>query len=191
MRCWIAGAIVAAGLLGGRAALAQPAHEPTVPALVHVHDHHGHGGEGGDPILPFLPPDCNCARMRRGEGPIHKHPAPPLNFENTGHPERIAPWAVPARTGPYYGYYVGGGAKPSKGECRYPAAEGTWGWDYVGGILPRRVALLWSHGRLYQDGQGRYKNTYPIEYRNPLYRLESPRLYFEGKEGHESGEAEH
>lgn len=173
MRYAIAGAIIAAGLLACRAA---PAQEP--PVLIQHHGHHE--SEGMDPLVEFHSPDSNIGRSRRGQGPVRKNPLEPNDFYNTGRPDQLSHWAVPTRTSPYYGYYVGGGAKPGKGEPRCAAAEGTWGWDYTGGILPRKVALLWSHGRLVQDGQGRYKNTYPIEYRNPLYRLESPRLYFEG-----------
>ena len=35
-----------------------------------------------------------------------------------------------------------------KGEPRRPE-EGTWGWDYQGWLLPRRVISSWWHGRRY------------------------------------------
>jgi hypothetical protein len=76
-----------------------------------------------------------------------------------GHPERVACFAVPTDTGHYVGYYVGGGA-PCLGEprCR---DEGTWGWDYSGLLLPKRVILQWYHGRRYQGGIGAYRTVAP------------------------------
>ncbi|MFL5245528.1 MAG: hypothetical protein ACJ8FY_25820 [Gemmataceae bacterium] len=72
----------------------------------------------------------------------------------------VAPYARPSDTGRYCGYYVGGGSA-WRGEPRYPS-EGTWGWDYCGfGILPKRIALQWSHGRRYQGGTGAYKTDGP------------------------------
>lgn len=60
----------------------------------------------------------------------------------------------------------------------YPYAnEGTWGWDYRGWIIPRRVNLLWWHGRRAQGGPGAYKTDGPF----------LPHLHHEGENGH--GEA--
>ena len=70
-------------------------------------------------------------------------------------PLAIAPWARPANTANYDGYYVGGGAV-CRGEDRQPL-EGTWGWDYIGCCYARRVMLGWWHGRRYQGGTGAYK----------------------------------
>ena len=66
-----------------------------------------------------------------------------------GWPQWIACWAKPGESPAFIGYYVGGGSA-CRGECR-DHAEGTWGWDYQGHCLPRRVALLWTHGRRYQE----------------------------------------
>jgi hypothetical protein len=76
-----------------------------------------------------------------------------------GQPDRVACYAVPADTGHDVGYYVGGGA-PCFGEprCR---AEGTWGWDYRGLLLPKDVVLRWYHGRRYQGGIGAYRTVAP------------------------------
>jgi len=71
-----------------------------------------------------------------------------------GYPESIACYARPGDSPAYIGYYVGGGSA-CRGECR-DRTEGTWGWDYQG-CLPRRVALLWTHGRRYQGGTGAYR----------------------------------
>jgi hypothetical protein len=78
---------------------------------------------------------------------------------------RVAWWAVPSDTGHYLGYYVGGGCgRPLKGEQRR-ADEGTWGWDYQGWLVPRRVMLQWWHGRRSQGGTGAYNTEGPKLYR--------------------------
>ena len=69
-------------------------------------------------------------------------------------PDEEAPrrFALPSDTGHYLGYQVGGGAgHPLKAEPRR-ADEGTWGWDYQGWLIPRRVNLGWWHGRRSQGG---------------------------------------
>jgi hypothetical protein len=81
----------------------------------------------------------------------------------------LARWALPSDTGHYLGYYVGGGCgRPRKAEPRR-IDEGTWGWDYQGWLIPRRVMLEWWHGRRYQGGTGAYKS-------------DGPKLYHEDKE---------
>jgi hypothetical protein len=72
-----------------------------------------------------------------------------------GGPKRVAWWAAPSRTPAYAGGYVGGG-NAYKGESRM-TNEGTWGWDYEGRFVSRRVFLSWSHGRRYQGGTGAYR----------------------------------
>ena len=67
--------------------------------------------------------------------------------------------ARPSDTHSYTGYYVGGGAAV-KGDPR-GAEEGTWGWDYQGGWLKRKVALDWWHGRRAQGGTGAYQTDGP------------------------------
>ena len=81
----------------------------------------------------------------------------------------LAWWAVPSDTGHYLGYYVGGGAgRPHKAEPRNPD-EGTWGWDYRGWLVPRRVMLGWWHGQRDQGGtEGRLQSDGP----RLLYRPE-------------------
>jgi hypothetical protein len=77
--------------------------------------------------------------------------------QRAGHPLEVRPHAVPTDTGHYVGYYVGGGAA-CRGDAPCPE-EGTWGWDYGGLLLPKRVALGWYHGRRYQGGPGAYRTT--------------------------------
>ena len=36
------------------------------------------------------------------------------------------------------------------------ADDGTWGWDFRGGLIQRKVILNWWHGRRYQGGVGAY-----------------------------------
>lgn len=59
----------------------------------------------------------------------------------------------------YGGYWVGGGA-PCKGDDPF-VEEGTFGWDYLGLVFTKRVALGWFHGRRYQGGTGAYKTDGP------------------------------
>jgi len=74
---------------------------------------------------------------------------------------RLFNWALPSDTGHSLGYHVGGGAgNPRKAEPRRDD-EGTWGWDYQGWLLPRRVSLGWWHGRRAQGGPGAYKTEGP------------------------------
>ncbi len=76
-------------------------------------------------------------------------------MHRAGYPDRVACYARPSDTHAYVGYPVGGGS-PCRGD--YPApCDGTWGWDYRGCVIPRRVFLLWWHGRCDQGGTGAYK----------------------------------
>jgi hypothetical protein len=75
-----------------------------------------------------------------------------------GFSQSLRPHAIPSRTRYYGGYYVGGGV-PVFGEGRYPD-EGTFGWDFLG-IVPKRVALNWTHGHREQGHGGTYKTDGP------------------------------
>ncbi len=77
-----------------------------------------------------------------------------------GFPQETSRFAQPSDTGRYTGYTVGGGARLHKGEPPLPH-EGTWGWDYTGGLFQRRVILGWWHGRRYQGGSGAYGTDGP------------------------------
>lgn len=79
----------------------------------------------------------------------------------TGRPFDVAPWAMPSNTHSYLGYLVGGGCSHRRKGDGPTAEEGTWGWDYRGWLLPRRVNLGWWHGRRYQGGSGAYKTDGP------------------------------
>jgi hypothetical protein len=77
-----------------------------------------------------------------------------------GNPQSVARYARPSYTCRRYGgYYVGGGA-PYHGDARCPD-EGTWGWDYFGIIVKKRVALGWWHGAKEQGGTGAYATDGP------------------------------
>ena len=72
--------------------------------------------------------------------------------------------ALPSESKGNVGYQVGGGTTaPHLGEPRR-VEEGTWGWDYQGWLLPRRVIAGWWHGRRNQGGTGAYKTDGPRVY---------------------------
>jgi len=103
-------------------------------------------GQAGAEPIPCVPEDPHC---------------------RAGNPQDVAWWARPSNTRASVGYYVGGGCPfPHLGEPRC-LHEGTWGWDYQGYLIPRRVILGWWHGRCYQGGIEGYKvDGPPLE--NPL-----------------------
>lgn len=94
----------------------------------------------------------------------YQHPADPARewfyyadytLWRAGNPQCISRHAAPSVTPSYSGYTVGGGSVFCGGpRC---AEEGTWGWDYMGGHVPRHVFQRWTHGRRYQGGTGAYK----------------------------------
>lgn len=83
---------------------------------------------------------------------------------NHGWMPRLFDWprlTMPSETKGNVGYHVGGGNPfPHFAEPREPD-EGTWGWDYQGWCVPRRVINGWWHGRKYQGGTGAYKTDGP------------------------------
>jgi hypothetical protein len=83
-------------------------------------------------------------------------------FHRAGDPQCVSPLAVPSQSPHGVGYYVGGGArvKGCVGEERRPN-EGTWGTDYSGILLHKKIDLRWSHGRRYQGGVGAYRTDGP------------------------------
>jgi hypothetical protein len=75
-----------------------------------------------------------------------------------GFAQSVRKHAIPSNTRFFGGYYVGGGV-PFGGEGRY-LDEGTFGWDYIG-LVPKWVALNWTHGRREQGNGGTYKTDGP------------------------------
>jgi hypothetical protein len=69
----------------------------------------------------------------------------------------VAWYAHPSDTGAYIGYSVGGGCAVSR-RAR-STDEGTWGWDYRGVFLPRRVVLGWCRCPSRQGGIGYYRTV--------------------------------
>lgn len=82
------------------------------------------------------------------------------NMHRAGHPDQISSWAALPRTSTVQGYWVGGGA--GFGHSLSPMAdEGTWGWDKTGSnLIPRRVRLGFTNGKLYQGGMGSYETDH-------------------------------
>jgi hypothetical protein len=99
-----------------------------------------------------------CAGWAGGAAAVHAgEPCAEDGQRRAGYPLEVSALAAPSDTGHYVGYYVGGGA-PVLGQPRCPD-EGTWGWDYCGFVLPKRVRLQWWHGRCYQGGVGAYRTA--------------------------------
>jgi hypothetical protein len=88
-----------------------------------------------------------------------RRPVAANSFHRAGHPEAVHRWAQPTERPDFWGHYVGGGA-PCHGDPGF-YGDGTWGWDYVGTVLPKRVLLGWYHGRRYQGGTGAYRTDGP------------------------------
>jgi hypothetical protein len=82
--------------------------------------------------------------------------------QRTGYFDCVAPYARCGYGKCYAGYYVGGGSVCGGnlfckgGEPRY-CHEGTFGMDYS--PFYSKVALLWSHGKRYQGGEGQYEQN--------------------------------
>ena len=96
-------------------------------------------------------------------GATAAHAQPPVcdPQQRAGNPLLIAPWARPSDAGGHVGYQVGGGALwYHRADPPHPD-DGTWGWDYSGHWFPRRVILMWWHGRRYQGGIGSYRTYGP------------------------------
>lgn len=83
-------------------------------------------------------------------------------FRRAGDPQCTSPLAGPSEAPHAVGYYVGGGARVKGwlGEERRPE-EGTWGADYSGFLIHKKIDLRWSHGRRYQGGVGSYRTDGP------------------------------
>ncbi len=85
-----------------------------------------------------------------------------LAHQRAGYPQSISWMAKPSDTGRYIGYYAGGGCAPPWRAHPGGLLDGTWTWDYQGGIVKRRVVLGYWNGRRYQGGIGAYKTDGPI-----------------------------
>src|SRR5205085_6982693 len=85
----------------------------------------------------------------------------PEYHARAGWPLCIRPHALPSDTGAYVGYLVGGGCPYTHFADPPTIDEGTWGWDYAGCWLQRRVILGWWHGRCCQGGYGAYQSDGP------------------------------
>lgn len=83
-------------------------------------------------------------------------------FHRAGDPQCTSPLAGPGESPHAVGYYVGGGARVKGwiGEERRPQ-EGTWGTDYSGCLIRKKIDLRWSHGKRAQGGVGAYRTDGP------------------------------
>lgn len=87
---------------------------------------------------------------------------PPVDDDRrAGRPQEVSRFARPADISRSFGYMVGGGAVNRHKADPPGPADGTWGWDYSGWLIHRRVDLGWWHGRRYQGGSGAYKTDGP------------------------------
>jgi hypothetical protein len=142
--------VLCATVAGGQSPYQESPPGPSVPAA---------------PLVPAPVPVPTEPPVLPGEAIVPPEPAPPKEqhpsgehtHERAGYPSCISPCAQLSDTDSYVGYYVGGGA-PCCGQPRC-ATDGTWGWDYQGCLLPRRVALDWWHGLRSQGGIGAYRTV--------------------------------
>jgi hypothetical protein len=81
--------------------------------------------------------------------------------QRAGNPQHVSCLAIPSNNASYVGYYVGGGSPLPRCADARCVNEGTWGWDYRGFLIPRRVILGWWHGSHYQGGVEGYKTDGP------------------------------
>ncbi len=93
-------------------------------------------------------------------GPKHGRYCEP-GMQRAGHPWRIGHHARSVNGRDHSVGYVGGGTPLAWwGESRY-GSEGTFGMDYSGLLLSRKVWLNWTHGARHQGGEGRYETDGP------------------------------
>jgi hypothetical protein len=107
----------------------------------------------------------------RGTPPPGAPRAIPHTPARAGFAACLSPHAGPSNTPAYQGGYVGGGAGSSYGGNVRRPAEGTFGWDYVGNHLSRRVFPGWSHGRRAHGGAVPPYVTDGPRYHDPIGRL--------------------
>ena len=80
-------------------------------------------------------------------------------LRRAGYPDMQRRHAIPSET-PHYSMGLVGGGAAVRGEPPWPL-EGTWGWDYHGGLLPKRIWLGWLHGRHPGSGARGYRTDGP------------------------------
>ena len=91
----------------------------------------------------------------------YAHPPVVDDDRRAGHPQEVSRFARPVDVSRSVGYMIGGGAVNRHKADPPGSADGTWGWDYSGWLIHRRVDLGWWHGRRYQGGSGAYKTDGP------------------------------
>lgn len=110
-------------------------------------------------LASVVPASSACAGLFFHSSEGTPPPGAPRPIEHSharaGNPWCVSPHAKPTNQPGYVGDYVGGGDAWHPGARRNE--EGTWGWDYQGFHIPRRIRLSWSHGRRFQGGTGAYR----------------------------------
>lgn len=114
---------------------------------------------------------CGSTIGAFGAEPSLYYPACQADFERAGKPWCHFPWARRQIECDYTGYYVGGGAAIGRTRGRCPD-EGTWGWDYAGCRLKRKVRLDWFCRDREQAGEGQYEPDGPRVVESIKHRLE-------------------
>jgi hypothetical protein len=117
------------------------------------------GGHFPDELPPLSAEEMSAPRMQAlwlalaGEPYAHRAE----EHARAGCAMLVRPRAIPSETRHYGGYRVGGGV-PFRGDPAGPE-DGTFGWDYFGLTVPKRVALRWSVPPRWQGGAGQYRTT--------------------------------
>ena len=149
----------------------------------------GQAAEAG--IFFNRPRDAEGRPQKISEGPrLFRHeegtppPGRPRPFlvhthERAGYPLSISSLAHPTEGPALGGSYVGGGS--ACGNQPRTFEEGTFGWDYEGLYIPRRIWLAWSHGRRYQGGTGAYRTEGDRHIPDPIATTVS-KIYSFGEE---------
>jgi hypothetical protein len=119
------------------------------------------GGHWPHELPPLTAEELSAPRMQAlwlslaGEPYAHRA----ADHARAGCAMLVRPHAIPTETRHYGGYRVGG-TVPLRGVAPAPD-EGTFGWDYFGMTVPKRVALRWSLVPRGQGGAGQYRTTGP------------------------------
>jgi hypothetical protein len=109
-------------------------------------------------------PQASAGDLRLGSAEPGKPRCIPHTHERAGWPLCPAGHVQTSDAAGFRPGYVGGGGPIHPHNARRPTRiEGTWGWDYVGVHLPRRVFIPWHRRPRRQGGTGQYATDYPVE----------------------------
>ncbi len=116
---------------------------------------------GSEPKIASAHLCSGCAACQHTPAPVSKAVEYGCidHMHRSGHPETQSKFAKPSLSKHYSFGYVGGAASFG-GEPRF-FDEGTWGVDYSGILLSKRIWLRWLHGHGEQRGAGSYQTDGP------------------------------